>query len=175
MLYIKALHIIFIVTWFAGLFYIVRLFVYFAETQEKSSPEREILQKYLKDWQKRLWYGITFPSAILTAILGFSMLYWYPLNNWLTIKIGFVIGLFVYHFSCHIIFLQQQKGIIKYTGYQLRIWNEVATIFLVAIVFLVVLKNFLSLIWGLFGLLLLMAVLFTAINIYKNIRKKGNQ
>jgi len=71
--YIKALHIIFVVTWFAGLFYIVRLFIYFAEAQEKPEPERSILQNQFRIMQKRLWYGITWPSAILTLIFGFSI------------------------------------------------------------------------------------------------------
>jgi len=68
--YLKALHIIFIVTWFAGLFYIVRLFIYHTEAQDEEEVARIILQKQYKIMSKRLWYGITWPSAILTAILG---------------------------------------------------------------------------------------------------------
>lgn len=171
--YVKALHIIFVVTWFAGLFYIVRLFIYFAETQEKPEPERSILQNQFKIMQKRLWYGITWPSAVLTLIFGLFIwhLYGGGFPGWLVWKLAFVMGLYVYHFLCHSIFKQQQNGIIRYTSNQLRIWNEVATVFLIAIVFLVVLKNTLSMVWGIVGLLLFSALLMLAIRIYKRTRE----
>ncbi|MDR9488704.1 CopD family protein, partial [Salibacter sp.] len=70
MLYIKALHIIFVVTWFAGLFYIVRLFIYHTEAEQRSEPEKSILQSQFRLMEKRLWYGITWPSAVLTMIFG---------------------------------------------------------------------------------------------------------
>jgi len=152
------------------LFYIVRLFIYFAEAQDKPEPEKSILQKHLLDWQKRLWYGITFPSALLTGIFGPCMLIWFPLSTWLIIKLSLVFGLFIYHFLCHGIFLQQKKGIIKYSGDQLRIWNEVATLFLVSIVFIVVLKNALDMLWGVLGLVLFAITLMIAIRVYKKIR-----
>ena len=63
-LYVKALHIIFVVTWFAGLFYIVRLFIYHTEANLKSEPERSILVRHFKVAEKRLWFGITFPSMM---------------------------------------------------------------------------------------------------------------
>ena len=69
-LYIKALHIIFIVTWFSGLFYIVRLFIYNTEAKEKTEPEKSILQKQFSTMINRLWLGITWPSAVLTFIFG---------------------------------------------------------------------------------------------------------
>jgi protoporphyrinogen IX oxidase len=172
-LYVKALHIIFVVTWFAGLFYIVRLFIYYAEAQEKPEPERSILQNQFSIMQKRLWYGITWPSAVLTLIFGITIwhLYGGGLPGWLVWKLVFVVGLYVYHFFCHSIFQQQQNGIIKYNSTQLRIWNEVATVFLIAIVFLVVLKNALSMVWGIVGLLLFSALLMLAIRIYKRTRE----
>jgi putative membrane protein len=171
--YFKALHLIFVVTWFAGLFYIVRLFVYYAETKDKEEPAKSILQKEFLGMQRRLWYGITTPSAILVAIFGLGMPFYlgYPLTTWLWVKLGLVALLYAYHFSCQMVFNQQQKGIIQYSGYTLRIWNEVATLFLVGIIFLAVFKNILSLMWGLVGLVALMIVLFTAIRIYKKIRE----
>jgi protoporphyrinogen IX oxidase len=171
MLYIKALHIIFVVTWFAGLFYIVRLFVYYAETVDKSEPKKSILQREYLGMQSRLWYGITWPSAVMTAIFGPLMLMWFPLSTWLIIKLLLVVGLYFYHFSCQMIFNQQQKGIIKYTGMQLRVWNEVATLFLISIVFLVVLKNTLDMFWAIGGLVLVMILIFGGIQVYKKIRK----
>lgn len=171
-LYVKALHIIFIVTWFSGLFYIVRLFVYNREAMDKPEPEKSILGKQYAIMKKRLWYGITWPSAILTLIFGLWIWYLYgTLPMWLAIKLFFVTGLFLYHLSLHVIFSQQQNGIFKYSSQQLRIWNEVATIFLVAVVMLVVVKQNMSWLWGIAGLVLFVILLMTAIRIYKALRK----
>lgn len=170
--YIKALHIIFVITWFSGLFYIVRLFVYSAEANEKSEPERSVLLKQFSIMQKRLWYGITWPSAVLTLIFGLWMWYLYAsLPLWLLIKLFFVAGLFAYHISLHIIFRQQQKENFRWTSQQLRIWNEVATLFLIAIVMLAVVKQLLSLAWGIGVLAAVSIVLLLAIKIYKRFRK----
>jgi putative membrane protein len=174
--YIKALHIIFIVTWFSGLFYIVRLFIYNTEANEKTEPERGILQKQFGIMISRLWLGITWPSAIITLILG-PLLWLHFLrgqtDNWLAIKLGFVIGLYAYHFSLHALYKQQGKGIFKFTSSQLRIWNEVATIFLIAIIMLAVVKQGISLVYGLLGLVLFIIILMSAIKIYKQLRKKS--
>lgn len=172
-LYIKALHIIFIVTWFAGMFYMPRLFIYNVEAAAKPEPVRDALREQFGIMMKRLWYGITWPSAVLTLILGTTT--WYLLGvtpSWLIIKLVFVVGLYVYHFSLHAIFRQQQRGVFKYSSQQLRIWNEVATIFLVAIVMLVVVKQNLSFVWGITGLILFVIVLMSAIKIYKYLREK---
>lgn len=170
-LYVKALHIIFIVTWFSGLFYIVRLFIYNAEAEEKPEPEKTILHNQFNLMIRRLWFGITWPSAILTLIFGSWMLWlFHSLPDWLLIKLCFVLGLYIYHFTLHSIFKQQMQGQFKYTSQQLRVWNEVATIFLVAIVMLVVVKDSLGFIWGLGGLFAFVIVLMGAIRIYKKIR-----
>lgn len=169
--YIKALHIIFVVTWFSGLFYIVRLFVYSAEANEKSEPERSILLKQFGIMQKRLWYGITWPSAILTLLFGVWMGILYgSLPLWLLIKLFFVAGLFIYHITLHLIFRQQQKEIFKWSSQQLRMWNEVATIFLISIVMLAVVKQLLSIVWAIGVLVAFSIVLFAAIKIYKHYR-----
>lgn len=173
-LYIKALHIIFIVTWFAGLFYIVRLFIYNTEAHERAEPERSILQRQYSLMIRRLWLGITWPSAVLTLILGPWMAYMYgQMQPWLWMKLGFVAGLYGYHFTLHRIYRQQMRGIFRYSSMQLRIWNEVATIFLVAIVFLAVVKSGLGALKGLIGLLLFIAALMIAIRVYKRIREKA--
>jgi putative membrane protein len=171
--YLKALHIIFVVTWFAGLFYLPRLFIYFTEANERPEQERKILQDQFMIMQKRLWYGITWPSCIVTFIFGFSLLLqWLPLtdNPWLIAKLGFVLFLFLYHLSLGAILKKLGKGETPYTSNQLRVWNEVSTIFLVAIVFLVVLKNFLSMTYALIGLILFIIILMGAIKLYKRIR-----
>lgn len=171
-LYVKAIHIIFIVTWFAGLFYMPRLLIYTVEAIEKKSLENQILIDQLKLMQRRLWFGITWPSAILTLIFGSWMLYLFgSFPNWLIIKLLFVAGLYIYQILTHIIFKQQLQNVFKYSSMQLRIWNEVATLFLVAIVFLVVVKD--GLVWtqALGGLFVFILVLLAAIKIYKKIRK----
>ncbi len=172
-LYLKALHIIFIVTWFAGLFYIPRLFIYNTEALEKPTEIKNALQQQFGIMIRRLWFGITWPSAILTLILGGAV--WYQLAqtpDWLVIKLGFVVLLYAYHFSLHILVKQQISGVFRYSSQQLRIWNEVATILLVAIVMLVVVKQSLSAIWGIIGLILFIILLMSAIKIYKVIRNK---
>jgi putative membrane protein len=171
-LYIKALHIIFMVTWFAGMFYIVRLFIYNTEANEKIEPEKSILQKQFGIMIKRLWLGITWPSAILTLIFGPWL--WFMLDafpQWLMVKLAFVLGLYFYHFTLHSLYKQQAKGIFKYSSQKLRIWNEVATIFLVAIVMLATVKQSISFVWGFVGVVCFIIVLMSAIKIYKNLRR----
>lgn len=181
-LYLKAVHIIFVVTWFAGLFYMPRLFIYNVEAADKPQPEQELLHAQFRKMMKPLWYGITWPSAIITLIMGISVLIssgfytilFKPEGFWLLLKLILVLLLYGYHYSLHRIFKQQMNGVYKYTSDQLRMWNEVATIFLVAIVLLVVVKREMSVIWGLGGMLLLIFILMLAIRIYKRIRSKGN-
>ena len=170
--YVKALHIIFVITWFAGLFYIVRLFIYSAEAHLKTEPEKSILLKQLGLMQNRLWYIITWPSAILTIIFGGWIWYLYgSLPTWLLVKLLFVAGLFLYHLSLHAIFKQQEKEIFKYSSQQLRGWNEVATLFLVIIVMLAVVKQMLSVAWAVAGMVIFAIVLIIAIKLYKKFRK----
>lgn len=174
--YILSLHIIFIVTWFAGMFYMVRLFIYNREAQDMENPQKDILQKQYNLMIRRLWFGITWPSAILTLIFGPWMFLMYvkgAVPSWLIVKLIFVVGLYFYHFSLQKIYRQQKKGIFKYSSTQLRIWNEVATLFLFAIVFLAVLKSSLNMLKGLAALVLLALILMTAIKIYKRSREKN--
>jgi putative membrane protein len=179
MLYIKALHIIFIVTWFAGMFYMPRLFIYHTEAQEKEPLKKEALSEQFKIMMSRLWKGITIPSAILTLIFGpltlFKFGYWYHMPSWLWVKIGFVLGLYIYFIWLHRIFKQQMQNIFKYSSTQLRIINELATIFLIAIIFLVAVRDSMSLIYGVLGLIAFIIILMSAIKIYKNIRTKKQQ
>ena len=171
--YIKALHIIFIVTWFSGMFYIVRLFIYNTEAGEKEGIEKEILQKQFTIMIRRLWLGITWPSAILTLIFGGWMAYLIgTIPQWLWIKLGFVAGLYVYHFTLQKIYADEMKGIFRYTSNQLRIWNEVATIFLIAIVMIASVKDNMSWLYGIIGIILFAAALMSAIKIYKIVRTK---
>lgn len=174
--YVKALHIIFIVTWFSGMFYIVRLFIYNTEAGEKEGLEKEILQKQFSIMIKRLWLGITWPSAILTLIFGGWMAYLLGVvPQWLWIKLGFVAGLYAYQFTLQKIYADEMKGIFRYSSNQLRVWNEVATIFLIAIVMIVTVKDNMSWLWGIIGLTLFSIAIMSAIKIYKIIRTKNEK
>ena len=173
--YVKALHIIFVVTWFAGLFYIVRLFIYHVEAEDKEEPAKSILQTQYKLMSKRLWYIITWPSAVLAGIFAVWMLVLEPsylTMIWMHVKLSFVFVLYFYHIGCQKIFNQLQKDVIKYSSFKLRIWNEIATLLLFAIVFIVVLKSAISWVWGVVGILLFGIVLMLAIKLYKKIRAK---
>ena len=180
--YLKAIHIIFIVTWFAGLFYMPRLFIYNTEAAQKSEAVKLALREQFGIMMKRLWFGITWPSAILTLILGTTVMLqggWHqllfaPAGRWLLIKLIFVLFLYIYHFTLHKIFLDQQRAVFKYSSQQLRIWNEMATIFLVAIVILATVKENMSFVWGLVGLAFFIILLISAIKVYKLIRGKKN-
>jgi putative membrane protein len=173
-LYLKAVHIIFIVTWFAGLFYIPRLFVYIVEAHDKVEPEKSILLRQLKMMSSRLWFGITWPSAIITLAMGTALLINQPAYlhmGFMHIKLTLVFFLYVYHFSLHYLFKQLKNGVVKYSSQQLRMWNEVATLFLISIVFLIVLKSALSMVWGLAGLLIVTFGILMGIRLYKKYRK----
>ena len=161
------------------MFYIVRLFIYNTEAQEKGEPEKVILTNQFSIMIKRLWLGITWPSAILTILFGgwiawiTSATYFSPVTqSWILIKLGFVAALYAYHFTLQRIYSDQMKGIFRFTSNLLRIWNEVATILLIAIVMLASVKESMSWVWGVVGLLLFTAVLMSAIKIYKLIRSK---
>ena len=176
---LKALHIIFVVTWFAGLFYIVRLFVYQTEAQNKSEEVKKILIPQYQLMSYRLWYIITWPSAILASIFGFWMIFFTPMGQawlqagWMYIKLLFVLFLFIYHGYCHYIYIQLQQNIAKWSSTFFRIWNEVATIILIAIVFLVVLKNSFDWIYGVVGIIGASVLLMIGIKLYKRIREKN--
>jgi protoporphyrinogen IX oxidase len=174
--YIKSLHLIFIITWFAGLFYIVRLFVYHIEANDKPSPEREILTTQYKLMSYRLWYIITWPSAVLATIFAITLLCLMPewlTQPWMHVKLGFVVLLFLYHGNCHRIFKQLQRDEVKHTTGFMRLWNEGATIILFAVVFLVILKNAVNWIFGVIGIILFSILLMLGYKFYKRIRERN--
>lgn len=173
--YVLSIHIIFVVCWMAGLFYIVRLFIYHTEAQDKPEPDRTILSKQFEIMERKLWYIITVPSMFLVLAAGITMLCLYPAwlhQPWMHIKLCFVVGLIGYHHKCQSMMKQMAKGIFKWKSTRLRIWNEVATLFLFAIVFLAVLKSALNWIFGVLGLVGLAVVLMIAVRLYKKARQK---
>ncbi|WP_423149113.1 protoporphyrinogen oxidase HemJ [Rubrolithibacter danxiaensis] len=174
-LYIKSIHIIFVVSWMAGLFYIVRLFIYHTEANERPPEEKKVLQKQFEVMEAKLWNIITTPAMVLTVLAGACMLCLNPSllsTNWMLVKLTFVAGLLVYHFTCQRIIKQLKKGIFSWSSTQLRLWNELATIFLVAIVFTVILKSAIDWLYGLLGLLLFAVIIMSAVKIYKYYRMK---
>jgi putative membrane protein len=178
--YLKSLHLIFVITWFAGLFYIVRLFVYQIEANDKPTPEKEILQQQYKIMTYRLWYIITWPSAVLGSFFAFWMLFFTPMGNawlqmpWMHVKLGFVFVLYLYHYKCHKIYQELQNDEVKYTSNFMRLWNEGATIILFAVVFLVILKNAVNWIYGVIGIMLFSILIMLGFKFYKRIREKNN-
>jgi putative membrane protein len=173
--YIKALHLIFVITWFAGLFYIPRLFIYHIEARQKPQPDADILSEQLKIMTKRLWYIITWPSAVLATGFGIWLLILIPgwlEQDWMHLKLAFVVLLFAYHIKNHFIFKQFQNNDIRWTSNGMRIWNEGATLILFAVVFLVILKDALHWVWGLAGLVGLAVVLMLGIKLYKRTRNR---
>ncbi len=174
--YIKALHLIFVITWFAGLFYIPRLFVYQIEAFQKPSPEKEILGKQLKLMAKRLWFIITWPSSILATLFAVWLLILMPAwlqQPWMHVKLGFIVLLFVYHGMCHRIYKQLQHDIIKWTSNQMRMWNEGSTIILFSVIFLVIVRDAVNWIYGVLGIVSLAILLMLGIKLYKRIRDKN--
>ncbi|SDR77661.1 putative membrane protein [Formosa sp. Hel1_31_208] len=174
--FIKALHLIFIVTWFAGLFYIPRLFVYQIEAYHKPSPDKEILGAQLKLMAKRLWNIITWPSAILATIFGVWLLILNPYlfnQPWMHVKLTFVVVLLIYHLKTHVYYKQLQHDEVKKTSNFMRLWNEGATFILFAVIFLVILKNAFNWIFGVIGIIVLGILIMLGFKVYKNMRSKN--
>jgi protoporphyrinogen IX oxidase len=176
-LHFKALHIIFVVSWFAGLFYLPRLFVYHTEARDKPEAERIVLFEQFEKMEKLLLNAIMVPACWLTLICGFTMLWVTPAfleQGWMQLKLGFVAGLLFYHWYMRKILLELRRGVFRFTSPQLRLFNEIATIFLFSIVFLVVLKNTVDWIWGVLGLLAFAILIMTAVRMVRRIREKKN-
>ncbi|PAX60194.1 protoporphyrinogen oxidase HemJ [Brunnivagina elsteri] len=160
----KAFHIIGVVVWFAGLFYLVRLFIYHIEAEQEPEPAKSILQKQYTIMEKRLYGIITTPGMLVTVACAIALLVTQPEwlhQTWMHVKLGFVVLLLGYHHYCKRLMRQLDQGTCKWTSQQMRAMNEAPTILLVIIVMLVIFKNSLPVdmtTWVIFGLVLLMAV-----------------
>jgi protoporphyrinogen IX oxidase len=157
---VKALHVVGIVSWFAGLFYMVRLFIYHAEAATDAEPKRAILVAQYKVMQRRLWHSITWPAMVLTAATGGWLLKFFPIgqNPWLLLKFALLAPLFAYHFHCGWIRKRLAADIVPYTPRQLRFYNEVPTFLLVGIVFTAISKTVATGLWSLAGCAVFFAV-----------------
>ena len=175
---IKALHIIFMVSWFAGLFYMVRLFIYHVEANGKEEPEKSILANQFSIMERRLWWVISTPAMVLTVLLGVLMIVGSPhylKQVYMHLKIAFVGLLLVYHFICQKIYFDLKADRFLWGSGALRVWNEVATLLLVIIVFIIVLKDSLNWVFATIGFFSVALLLMLAIKMYQAIRKKEEQ
>ncbi|MAJ91009.1 MAG: TIGR00701 family protein [Legionellales bacterium] len=141
MLWYKALHLIFMVTWFAGLFYLPRLFVYHAMSNDKISIDR------FKIMEKKLFYGIATPGGLLTIIFGFCLLISngvdsYSGQSWFSIKMILIFILVIYHIYCFFLLNDFKYNKNRHTHIWYRWFNEVPVLILVGVVFLAVIKPF---------------------------------
>ena len=174
----KAFHLIGIVVWFAGLFYLVRLFVYHAEAEQEPEPAKSILTKQYELMEKRLYGIITTPGMIVTVVMAIGLISTEPeilKSSWLHIKLAFVLLLIGYHHFCKRIMKQLAAGECQWTGQQFRALNEAPTILLVLIVLLAVFKNNLPLdltTWLVAGLVVTMVA---SIQLYAKKRRKDKE
>jgi putative membrane protein len=174
----KAFHLIGVVVWFAGLFYLVRLFVYHAEAAQEQEPAQTILKKQYEIMEKRLYHIITTPGMVVTVAMAIGLLITEPevlKDGWLHIKLAFVAALLVYHFYCGRIMRRLAAGQCNWTGQQFRALNEAPTVLLVAIVLLAVFKNNLPTditAWGIFAMIIVMAA---SIQLYAKKRRQDKE
>jgi|TARA_X000000950_G_scaffold48493_2_gene56403 putative membrane protein len=173
--YIKALHLIFVITYFAGLFYIPRLMVYQVEAALRPKNEADILLPQLQLMMRRLWVIITVPSGILATLFAVWLLVLMPIwlaQPWMWVKLVFVGLLVLYHAKTYKMYKEFLRGEHRHSATFFRFWNEGATLILFAVVFLAILKNSVHWIFGLVGLIGLAGLLMLGIRLYKRYRTK---
>lgn len=173
-LYIKALHIVFVVSWFSGLFFMVRYFVYHSEALLETEPKKSILhEEYVKN-EKLLYRIIATPAMVLTLLTGLTMIHLNPnllQMNWFITKLCFLVGLIAYHFHCGYIMKQLSIKVSVWPSFRYRLWNEVATLFLVAIVFLVTLKHTINWLWGTIGFVAFAILIMLVVKLVKKMKQ----
>ena len=177
-LYAKAVHIIFVICWMAGLFYMPRLFIYHTEAKDKGIEAYTILHQQFVIMENRLWWVITTPAMIITILSALLMLHYNPAllsMGWMQLKLVFVSCMVAYHFKSQQLMYKLRDEKSTWTSVQLRMWNEVSTILLFAIVFLVILKSTLNWIFGVVGLLGLAITLMLLIKVYKKYRQSKGE
>lgn len=174
----KAFHIVGIVVWFAGLFYLVRLFIYHVEANQEPEPARTILKNQYQIMEKRLYSIITTPGMLVTVAMAIGLLTTEPdvlKEGWLHVKLGFVVLLIGYHHYCKRLMKQLAEDKCKWNSQQLRALNEAPTVMLIVIVLLAVFKNNLPTditVWGIVGLVVAMAA---TIQLYARKRRKDQE
>jgi len=165
----KSFHFIGIVVWFAGLFYLVRLFVYHAEAEEQPEPAKTILKEQYQIMEKRLYNLITTPGMFVTVIMAIALVWTEPhvlQDTWLQIKLTLVSFLIGYHFYCGWLIKKLEKNESGWTGQQFRALNEVPTVLLVMIVLLAVFKQTLPVSSSISGIIAMIVVMALSIHLY---------
>jgi protoporphyrinogen IX oxidase len=174
----KAFHLIGVVVWFAGLFYLVRLFVYHAEANLEPEPAQSILKKQYEIMEKRLYSIITTPGMIVTVVCAIGLITTEPeilKSTWLHIKLALVLLLIGYHHYCKRIMKQLAKDECQWTGQQFRALNEAPTVMLVLIVLLAVFKNNLPLDITTWVIVALVLAMVASIQLYAKKRRRDKE
>ncbi len=175
-LFFKSFHIIGFVTWFAGLFYLVRMFVYHSESNLKPKEIQEDWKAQFTLMQWRVYKIISTPAMIITWICGLSMLFLNPnilSQAWIQVKLVLLVAMAIYHFYCKSIIIKQEKGLPTMNSFGFRLLNELPTLFLVSIVLLGVLKDFINFLILFGGVIAFGMLLFLSAKAYKNSREKS--
>lgn len=174
-LFFKSFHIIGFVTWFAGLFYLVRMFVYFAEAKDQPEAIRDAWKNQLILMQDRVYKIITTPAMVITWTFGISMLVVNPAwlsQPWMHLKLTLLLLMVLYHFYCKRVIGQNKANKNTLTAFQFRLINELPTLFLVSIVLLAVLKNIVNFLYLFVGIIAFGILLYLSAKAYKNYRLK---
>lgn len=172
----KVLHFVGLISWMAGLFYLPRLFIYHREALDMPEPNRSILATHLADYERRLYKIIMNPAMMITVMAGFSMVFlygwdWFKANIWLHWKFIFIAGLVFFHLRCKRVMLQLANGEKVLTSTKLRLFNEIPTMLMLAIVLLAVTKGTLNMAYFLAILVGFGGFLVWGIRFYKKIRQ----
>ncbi|MEM1119144.1 MAG: CopD family protein [Bacteroidota bacterium] len=177
LLFFKALHVFGFVAWFAGLFYLVRIFVYHTEAMDKPEPARSILIEEFNAMQWRVYKIICNPGMMITWTCGLSMLYiygweWFKVSTWMHVKLVLLLALLAYHIHAKKVIQKLERGEGYFTSFQFRLWNELPTLFLLSIALLAVYQNTLNFLYAFVGILGFAFLLVMAARMYRNYRER---
>ncbi|MBT8230597.1 MAG: CopD family protein [Bacteroidia bacterium] len=173
-LFLKALHVISMVAWFAGLIYLVRLFIYHSDALNQDDADKSILTKQYAQMSLRLYKNLCNPGMMLTWFFGIAMIAhngmeWFGQNGWLHVKVLLVILLTVYHLYLKKVMKSQANNENKHSGLKLRLLSEVPTVFLITIVMLGIFKTGANIMYVVGGMVLLALIIYIGIkSTYKN-------
>lgn len=176
--FFKALHVFGFVSWFAGLFYLVRIFVYHTEAMKREEPARSILIKEFNEMQWRVYKIICTPGMMITWVCGLSMLYlhgldWLKVNGWMLLKLVLLFALLAYHLHAKKVIQKLERGETYFSSFQFRLWNELPTLFLLSIALLAVYRNSLNFLYAFMGVLVFAFLLVMAARAYRNYRERS--
>lgn len=172
----KIVHIIGFVAWFAGLFYLVRMFVYHTEAYDYDQPKQDILRAQFNLMESRVYTIICNPAMMITWTFGLLMIFtygyeWFAINTWLHFKIAILILMTIYHLYCKRLIKKLENGKTGFSSIQFRLFNEIPTLFLIIITSIAVFKNGTNPIILLASIAGVIVVLVAITKLYKRIRE----